>query len=274
MCELTKECKNCKEIKCEKDFSKNKSKKDGLDIYCKLCLQLKAEKLRSIPKILPKFKVCKECHLEKSFTDFHKTNSSVDGLSYTCKPCTAAKNTGETFQKKALEYQRLRRLKLKRDNPELLRNRDKIHNDKAKEYRKNYGKSYIKNRRKTDEKYRLLHNMRLFISGAFRRNKDTIKTLKTLEILDCTIEYLKAHVESQFENWMSWGNYGSYCDGTEYNCSWCLDHIIPISYANTEEEMYTLNHWSNFQPLCCKKNRDKSATIYPLTNLELNFTIL
>jgi 5-methylcytosine-specific restriction endonuclease McrA len=73
---------------------------------------------------------------------------------------------------------------------------------------------------------------------------------------------------------MNWDNYGNTC-GTElkYNCSWDLDHIVPISYAKTEEEIYILNHWSNFQPLCSKINRDiKKAVLHPCTNLELKIT--
>ena len=38
---------------------------------------------------------------------------------------------------------------------------------------------------------------------------------------------------------MSWENYGE----------WHLDHKTPISWAKTEEEIYELNHYTNFQPL-------------------------
>ena len=37
-----------------------------------------------------------------------------------------------------------------------------------------------------------------------------------------------------------------------------LDHIVPLSWANTEEEIYCLNHYSNFQLLDAFKNRSKS----------------
>ena len=38
---------------------------------------------------------------------------------------------------------------------------------------------------------------------------------------------------------MSWDNHGE----------WHIDHITPISYAKTEEDVLKLNHFSNFQPL-------------------------
>ena len=46
---------------------------------------------------------------------------------------------------------------------------------------------------------------------------------------------------------MNWKNYGE----------WHLDHIIPISYAKKEEEIYELNHYTNFQPLWAKDNLSK-----------------
>jgi hypothetical protein len=37
---------------------------------------------------------------------------------------------------------------------------------------------------------------------------------------------------------------------------WDIDHIIPISKASTKADVLKLNHFSNFQPLCSKINRD------------------
>lgn len=53
---------------------------------------------------------------------------------------------------------------------------------------------------------------------------------------------------------MSWDNYGKY--NGEFNFGWDFDHIIPVSSAKTIEEVYKLNHYTNFQPLCSKINRD------------------
>ena len=53
---------------------------------------------------------------------------------------------------------------------------------------------------------------------------------------------------------MNWDNYGLY--NGELGYGWDIDHIKPISSASTEQEVITLNHYTNLQPLCSKVNRD------------------
>jgi hypothetical protein len=53
---------------------------------------------------------------------------------------------------------------------------------------------------------------------------------------------------------MSWDNYGKY--NGELNYGWDLDHIIPLCTVTTIDELIKLNHYTNFQPLCSKVNRD------------------
>ena len=52
---------------------------------------------------------------------------------------------------------------------------------------------------------------------------------------------------------MNWENKGKY--NGNFNSGWDLDHIIPISSAKNKEEIYKLNHYTNYQPLCSKVNR-------------------
>ena len=47
---------------------------------------------------------------------------------------------------------------------------------------------------------------------------------------------------------MTWENYGE----------WELDHIIPISSAESKTEIYELNHFLNFQPMWESENIQKS----------------
>ena len=64
----------------------------------------------------------------------------------------------------------------------------------------------------------------------------------------------KLYLENKFEPWMNWDNRGLY--NGEFNYGWDIDHIIPISSAESEEDLIHLNHYTNLQPLCSKVNRD------------------
>ena len=130
---------------------------------------------------------------------------------------------------------------------------------------------------KNDEFYRLVCTIRGRIRNSLNIYlKDNEKKSRHSEaILGCSWEEFKTHIESQFVSWMSWENFGDVCgDSPDYNCSWDLDHIIPVNWGSTNEELYMLNHWSNFQPLCSKVNRwEKKGNVQSLCNIELNITV-
>jgi len=120
---------------------------------------------------------------------------------------------------------------------------------------------YRKCRRNDDILYRIITSIRSSIGCSLRYNGYSKKS-KSYEILGCTYEEFSEYLESKFEEWMCWDNYGKY--NGELNYGWDMDHIKPISSANSEEEILKLNHFTNFQPLCSKVNRDiKKNKILP-----------
>lgn len=128
--------------------------------------------------------------------------------------------------------------------------------DKLNEYREEY-----KTRRNllhkenmiNDPLYKAKHNIRGLIKQSFRTYT---KKSKTQDILGCTFEEFKEHIESQWNDWMNWDNHGNPKDNIfELDKTWDLDHIIPLSTAKTEEDVIRLNHYTNFQPLCSYNNR-------------------
>ena len=157
-------------------------------------------------------------------------------------------------------------------------NKEKI-NDKAKAYNKAYRNAtlekrkaqakayYQKNkakhvkrvvintnkRRQIDPVFKLRTNMTASISKAIKR-KNWKKTSKTEQMLGCSFEQFKQHIESKFESWMTWDNRGLYNGLPNYG--WDVDHIIPVSSAKTIEELHKLCHYTNLQPLCSYINRD------------------
>ena len=80
------------------------------------------------------------------------------------------------------------------------------------------------------------------------------KNSKTESIIGCSISEFMLYIESKFEPWMTFENRGLY--NGEFDYGWDIDHIVPISTANTEDDVVRLNHYSNLQPLCSKINRD------------------
>jgi hypothetical protein len=256
-------------------------------------------------------KICTKCNLNKSLSEYANCKRGKYNKQPKCKKCN--KSYRETNRDKLMTYLNnyyrenkeeitVKNKKYVQDNYENIQeykkkwhldNKVEIAEKKKKWYLTNkeviqqYKKEYYQNNKgrviektgiwkKQKRKFDKLFELKLNISNTIRRSiqRRFKKSKVTKQILSCTIDEFKQHIESQFENWMSWQNYGNVCETLEPNCSWDLDHIIPISYANTEEEVYTLNHWSNFQPLCSFKNRNiKRDNIYPLTNLELKITI-
>ena len=80
----------------------------------------------------------------------------------------------------------------------------------------------------------------------------TIKNKTTKELLGCSLDELKTHIEKQFLPGMNWDNYN--------NKTWHIDHIRPISLAKSMDDVISLKlmHYTNFQPLWAKDNILKS----------------
>jgi hypothetical protein len=52
---------------------------------------------------------------------------------------------------------------------------------------------------------------------------------------------------------MSFKDFELYLE-VDYTEGMHLDHVIPVSWATTDEEVYCLNHFSNFQILTAEEN--------------------
>ena len=135
-----------------------------------------------------------------------------------------------------------------------------------KEYQKNNKdrrNKYLSERRENDPMFKLVTNIRNLINNSFY-NSGYSKNSKTQEILGCSFEELSKYLESKFGFWMTWDNRGMY--NGEFDYGWDIDHIVPLSNANSVEELVKLNHYSNLQPLCSRINRDIKRN-----NLEYGF---
>lgn len=173
---------------------------------------------------------CSKCGEIKPKEDFFKENKNPLGYAYKCKECK---------RKQQIEYMQT----------DTYKERISIYN---KEYRKKesfkeYIKSYYRRKFDNDEIYKVKLLIRNRISKAVRRNS---KRGKSLELLGCSIEFLKRHLEKQFLPGMTWDNYGS---------EWEIDHIVPCSLFDMSDKwhQFVCFNWRNLQPLWTKDNQVK-----------------
>jgi hypothetical protein len=86
---------------------------------------------------------------------------------------------------------------------------------------------------------------------------------KIQETLGYDKDKLLEHIESQFEDWMSWENWGRTRKDSNGR-HWEIDHIIPRSSCKAEEvsdpNFKKIWNLKNLRPLCAKKNNMKGAT--------------
>ena len=92
-------------------------------------------------------------------------------------------------------------------------------------------------------------HLRQIVSSRVKSALRAKKSKKSIEYLGCTIDEFKEHIESQFEEGMTWDNHGE----------WHIDHIVPIKYKEdgevpTLEDTIKRLHWSNTQPLWASDN--------------------
>jgi hypothetical protein len=101
-----------------------------------------------------------------------------------------------------------------------------------------------RNKRYNDPLFKIRHNIRSRLRKVLRD-----KDLTFSQYLGCTIEDLKKHLESKFQEGMTWENYGS----------WHIDHIKPLAAFNLQdsEDLRFACHYSNLQPLWAKDNLKK-----------------
>lgn len=122
---------------------------------------------------------------------------------------------------------------------------------KTKEEKKLSLQEYMKIRSQTP-KYKMINTMRSRL-GEYLKQRGYKKDRRTFNVIGCSPDDLRNHIESQFVEGMSWENYS--------HTTWHIDHIIPISSANNQEEIYKLSHYTNLRPLWAKENYEKSNKI-------------
>jgi hypothetical protein len=185
-------------------------------------------------------KVCSKCGVTQNILEFRKDVTKKDGLRPDCKLCVKSYEMSRRINRPMMMKEKLQNFY--KDNPE-----------KRKEYRENYKlrkHEQRKERRDSDPVFNLTNRIRCRL-WKYLKTLNVTKTNKTFEIVGCSPQFLKEHLEKQFIEGMCWENRNK----------WHIDHIIPLSSAKTEEELYKLCHYTNLQPLWAEENMKKSNKI-------------
>lgn len=207
-----------------------------------------------------KSKTCSKCCIEKELCYFVKDKRRESGVRSLCLEC-------ENKRVKSC-YEKDKKSKIEKQKKYTEKNINKV-KDYQKEYRlKNKEKlsSYIKKyrnenrsdlnqketlRKKKDILYKLKHIVRNRLYQ-YLKSKNKKKKNKTFEIVGCSVEELKIHIENLFVDGMSWNKMGKEIH---------IDHIIPLSSAKTEKDLFQLCHYKNLQPLWAEENLKKSNKV-------------
>jgi len=239
-------------------------------------------------------RVCCDCKIEKDIEQFHYSNKAKGIHKYYCKNCAKIRNISmkelhkeynKEWYKKNKEKRLIQTNQWKKDNKEHRRATDKIWMENNKEHmrikrkewydankdkilaqkRKNYHnnidhyRNMAKLRRRkyyqNDINFRIKANVHRSINKALQGDTTQYGSIK--DLLEYTIEQLRAHLELLFEDWMNWENYGR---GEE---KWQIDHIIPQWAYDfcQQEEIKKCWDLRNLRPLSAIENNSKNGKI-------------
>lgn len=237
----TKICTKCKVEKSLYEFGSNKQSKDGKRSHCKECVNRHSKKYRQEHKE-------KIAIYTKRYHQEHREEAKI----YSKKFHEAHKEECNNYSKKyKLEHKeeiKFYNQKYRQEHQEEIAIQCKKYNDSHKEQRNKYRNK----RHKTDIRFKTESNLRGRIGHAIRGNT---KSLSTMMLIGCEIDYLMHHLQSQFKDGMTWDNHNLH--------GWHIDHVRPCTSfdLSKESEQRKCFHYSNLQPLWAKDNLKKHNSI-------------
>ena len=125
---------------------------------------------------------------------------------------------------------------------------------RKKYYEENKEKEKLRKKKYYEEnpQARIARNLRRRVRGALK-SQGAIKSKKTEELLGCSVKFFIEHLESLFDDKMTFENYGE----------WHIDHIMPcVSFDLTKiKEQKRCFNYTNQQPLWGSDNLSKGSKL-------------
>ncbi len=225
------------------------------------------DRSKIVPRAIDGRKVCskKDCARAGQWqliSNFNAHSITKDGLRSACKKCLSKQHRKYRNQEGIKEKMAEQAKQWQEENKERRNKTQRNYRNKRMEdpeYRKKHNEyhyKYLQNHRKNNPAYKIAGNVSRSVRIAISRvvGGKGSKGGKTFEHLPYTPQELTEHIESQFDQKMSWDNYGTY---------WHIDHIKPqamFPYTSVKDENF-LKAWEldNLQPLEASENLKKSS---------------
>ena len=191
---------------------------------------------------------CKICGIEKEIENFYFTDKKLGKRRKDCINCVKEKSS--LWAKENKEHRKQYLKNWDANNKPKIRKDKAIYREKNREKTRLYHREYQKQIRLSSPLHKMKHNLRNRINLALRCKywKDNGGTEK---LLGGSYEFVMNYLTSKLKDGMTWENYGE----------WHIDHIIPLASAKTEEELISLCHYTNLQPLSAFDNKSKGCKI-------------
>lgn len=267
-----KECNKCKVWKPYSEFHKSAKSKDRYAYSCKDCIREYGKKRYEKSKKEGYYEAKKE-ERAKYQKEYYKKNK--EKILQNSKKWR--EENKERYSEYCREYKKKNKERLdeyskgwKRDNKERIAEYHKryreenleeliqyqrewyeVNKDKVLQYQNEYHKERYQN----DPVYKLRYLVSKVVRKALKDNNSSKEGNSTWDALPYTPQQLREHLEAQFEEGMTWDNYGE----------WHIDHIYPQSklpYESMTDENFKIA-WSlkNLRPLWAAENLSKSDKI-------------
>ena len=165
---------------------------------------------------------------------------------YQCSWATANKDMAKAIQASWIKAnpEKVKRAanKWRHSHPEKVKARQDRWRARNKTKLVAYQVRYNQRRLNSDPVFRIVTNLRSRIHYALKKGKG-VKSGKSMELLGCSLQELREHIQGLWQPGMSWDNYGMY--------GWHIDHRIPCSAFDLTdpEQQKTCFHYTNLQPL-------------------------
>lgn len=250
-----KRCTKCLNEKSIAEFYKNAS-------WCKLCSALAQKEYRNKNPLTREQKL-KISRRNKKWREQNKTKLKQQSKDYYDLNRDKLKITRAKYYKNNINKLHAQTSFYYKNNSEKIIAKQKQYQSLNKEKVRKSKVISERNRMADDPSFKLRRRVSSQIRCHMKRFGFAKNGKSALNFLPYTIEQLRTYLESKFESWMNWANYGSYNkkfwkDNDPSTWTWQIDHIIPqhkLPYTSMEDDNFK-KCWAleNLRPYSSKQN--------------------